>query len=91
METEAEPLFSPPFAPMVKGILLALAVAWLAVANPNATVNSSANSNPATITSAHGSITSVPTTPVPEPSTLISLVFGVGLLGGVLLRLRSSR
>jgi PEP-CTERM motif-containing protein len=33
----------------------------------------------------------IPATAVPEPSTISALVFGIGLLGGVLLRVRSSR
>ncbi|HJT81783.1 MAG TPA: PEP-CTERM sorting domain-containing protein [Chthoniobacterales bacterium] len=76
---------------MLKGILLALAVAWLAVVQPNLPGNPTANTNPLSITSANGPKLSVDAaaTQVPEPSTVISLIFGVGLLGGVLLRIRS--
>ena len=77
---------------MLKGVLLALAVAWLAVVQPDFTDNSSVKPHPAPTNDAHVStIADAPATPVPEPSTLISLIFGVGLLGGVLFRLRSSR
>ena len=85
---EAVASLAPVVAPMVKGSLLAVALAWLAIASPNGTVANS-TSTAASIHPDSSLVTTTPATPVPEPSTLISLVLGVGLLGGVLMRLRS--
>ena len=76
---------------MLKGILLAVAVAWLAVVQPNIPANIIAGASPVSLKSAQTSqlVMDTAATQVPEPSTLISLIFGVGLLSGVLLRLRS--